>query len=112
VDKKENKKRWGQGWRTEYGDFDDDQRTPDNVIFKFQDDDNKIIDDYKITDGKTKWYNQNLLRNFPHTSSPRKKPIFPLFQDFYNQPKTIVWKGTGIVKLILHFERNILIIHH
>jgi hypothetical protein len=68
----------------ESGEFDDDIHTPDNIIFKDQDGDDRIINCYEINDGKRKRFNQNLLRNYPHTSRIREKPIFPMFKDFYN----------------------------
>jgi hypothetical protein len=42
--KKQNEKGLREGWRIVYGDFDNNQRTSDNVIFKDQDDDDRIID--------------------------------------------------------------------
>jgi hypothetical protein len=77
-----------EGWRIAYGDFDNDQCTPDNVIFR--DGDDRIIDGYEINYGKKKLYNQNLLRNFPHTSYVRKLPNFPLYKDFYSELKDVI----------------------
>jgi hypothetical protein len=93
--KKQNEKGFRQGWRIEYGDFDDDERTPDNVVIKDQDDDDRIIDGYEINDGNKKRYNQNLLRNYPHTSYVRKLPNFPLYKDFYDQPKPVIDRFHG-----------------
>jgi hypothetical protein len=42
--------------------LDNDQDTRDNEIIKDKENDEKIIDGYKINDGR-KRYNQNLLRN-------------------------------------------------
>jgi hypothetical protein len=79
-----------EGWRMESGDFDNDENTTDNVIFKDEEGDDRIIDGYEITDGNKKRYNQNLLRNFPYETYVRKKPVFPMIKDFYNQPKPII----------------------
>jgi hypothetical protein len=78
-----------------YGDFDDDFGTPDNVVFKDQDDDDRIIDGYEINNGNKKRYNQNLLKNYPHTSRMREKSYFPLLKDFYNHPKPTIDRFHG-----------------
>jgi hypothetical protein len=79
-----------QGWRMESGDFDNDELTPDNVIFKDEEGDDRIIDGYEINDGNKKRYNQNLLRNFQYETYVRKKPAFPFIKDFYNLPKPTI----------------------
>jgi hypothetical protein len=74
----------------ESGDFDNNENTPDNVIFKDEEGDDRIIDGYEINDGNKKRFNQNLLRNYPYETYVRKKPAFPMIKDFYNQPKPII----------------------
>jgi hypothetical protein len=51
-------------------------------------------------------YNQNLLRDYPHTPYVRKLPNFPLYKDFYNEPKPIIDRFHGKARNLVNLRRH------
>jgi hypothetical protein len=57
--KKQNEKGLKEGWRMIYADFDNNPPIPVNVIIKYREDDDRIIDCYEINYGRKKTHNHN-----------------------------------------------------